>query len=277
MNRNVRVNLSSQELVQISELFKRKGWNEPQLFDRFCQRISQLKSPDERKLILELSERFLLLPLSKYSEYLIPALNNLLKWAPKGHQLLFMNGIPSQQYGYVKSNYLVTYQLKASTIKRTISQGNNAFYVLNGIKDLLRINDLSNKCLVLTDDFIGSGETIELAFLYIQNRLKAHNKSMPKCAVLSIVAMENASKRLGMSLSVPVFCSVLQSRGISDYYKGDQLDNAKFVMSAIETSLKVKPSFKFGYGQTEALVCMERCPNNTFPVFWKNKYAPYER
>ena len=45
-----------------------------------------------------------------------------------------------------------------------------------------------------------------------------------------------------------------------------------------EKAMKTKSEFHFGYGESEALVCMERCPNNTFPIYWATKkLAPYER
>lgn len=76
-----------------------------------------------------------------------------------------------------------------------------------------------------------------------------------------------------------VYASIICKRGISDYYRGEELVNAKDTMEAIEQRLKkLKPEFHFGYGQSEALVCMERCPNNTFPIYWYTKHdAPYER
>ena len=48
-------------------------------------------------------------------------------------------------------------------------------------------------------------------------------------------------------------------------------------MRSIEEIIKVNDQNIFGYGQSEALVCMERCPNNTFPIYWLPKKAPYAR
>lgn len=52
-------------------------------------------------------------------------------------------------------------------------------------------------------------------------------------------------------------------------------------MQGIEEKIVVKPRFKFGYGQSKALVRMLHIPNNTFPIYWlnnnKNKYAPFLR
>jgi hypothetical protein len=68
-------------------------------------------------------------------------------------------------------------------------------------------------------------------------------------------------------------------RGISDYYKGKRLDTAREMMTQIESGLKeLDDEFRFGYKQSEGLVCMERCPNNTFLIYWLTKHdAPYER
>lgn len=42
-------------------------------------------------------------------------------------------------------------------------------------------------------------------------------------------------------------------------------------MHSIEKIIKVNNQNIFGYSQSEALVCMERCPNNTFPIYWLPK------
>ena len=42
-------------------------------------------------------------------------------------------------------------------------------------------------------------------------------------------------------------------------------------MDDIEKRLKVNENYRRGFKESEALVCMLRCPNNTFPVFWSTK------
>lgn len=80
-------------------------------------------------------------------------------------------------------------------------------------------------------------------------------------------------------LGIKVYATHKVRKGISDNYIGESLAKALEQMSEIENRLKkLKSEFRFGYGKSEALVCMERCPNNTFPIYWYTKNdAPYER
>ena len=47
-------------------------------------------------------------------------------------------------------------------------------------------------------------------------------------------------------------------------------------MTDIEAAYNIK-DFNFGYGGSEALICLKRCPNNTFPIYWHGKKSPYSR
>jgi hypothetical protein len=42
-------------------------------------------------------------------------------------------------------------------------------------------------------------------------------------------------------------------------------------MSEIEEMLAISSKFKFGYKKSEALISLDRTPNNTFPLFWCKK------
>jgi len=78
---------------------------------------------------------------------------------------------------------------------------------------------------------------------------------------------------------INMYTKFMEFRGKTDYYTDQALADAKSIMESIESKLSnLEDDFKFGYKKSEALVCMKRCPNNTFPIFGvgKNK-APYER
>ena len=246
----------------------------PLRFNSLCMTYMMLDN-EERELFLDMLKRFTFLPLSQYPKELSIAVNQLIT-SVKTKKIVVYNGMSNREWGYVKSNYLISYQFKGSNLRYNLDPSDKYFIVKDRLKDLLQIKSYDDTTLVLVDDFIGTGDTIENAFSHIMNRLKAHNIIIRNYAVVCIAAMNEAIKRLSNS-GIMVFCTHKLGKGISDYYTGEDLARAKRIMTQIEDKIKVNPSYRFGYGQSEALVCMERCPNNTFALFRIGKNAIFKR
>lgn len=245
----------------------------------FKVRFSKLESQEERDLIMDLTKRFTFIPLSEYGNLLVPTVEKFLGSIGRNKKISVINGLRKVDWGKVKSNYLVSYQFKGLNLIKIIDWGKYPLKVFDDYKSLLQTNDIQNHELLMVDDFLGTGETIEGAYKYIANRLEVYNKNMPHVSVVCIVAMQRAVDLL-MKMGIKVYAYKIVKRGISDYYKGQDLVNATALMETIEKRIKVNKTNKFGYHQSEALVCMERCPNNTFPFFWYNlKYGnpPFRR
>lgn len=145
--------------------------------------------------------------------------------------------------------------------------------------------------VIIIDDFIGSGETIvgkieKCKELVTRNKYTegAHFK------VISFAAMEKGKQYIeGHGVEVVTEC--ILKRGISDFLVEPNLSAARRNMLRLE-SLILKPSdhmYSFGYEQSEALytkvirritnpitsetdICLDRAPDNVFPIFWWKKY-----
>ena len=80
-------------------------------------------------------------------------------------------------------------------------------------------------------------------------------------------------------LGVKTYYAIERCKAISEELDAENRDDAISLMQGIEKRLKkLRSDYKFGYKGSEALVCLERCPNNTFPIYWLTKeVAPYER
>lgn len=267
------------QLLKLKDLFDSQHWDidedvEFSYFERYIRTLSGLQE-DQQDFIIKLTGRFLHLPISDYPKYLVDPAKRLRKDYPDDN-LLFSCCLPKNDLGKAKSSMTVLYQFKGATLKSKVDLGKH--FVIESFTDELIANinmDVSH--FVLVDDFIGTGETAIAAIDYIHELFPAL-KDNSRISVLSIVAMQegiNSIEATGAS----VYASKICTRGISDFYEGAELTEAKDTMTAIENTLKrLKPEFRFGYGQSEALVCMERCPNNTFPIYWYTKHdAPYER
>lgn len=266
------MNLTISEVIEIDRILDSIGCKTDTIRSHFKERYAELKSEEERKLILDLSKRFTYIPLSAYPHHLEIAINKFFDSYKSSKSIIVMNGFASRDYLKIKSNYLISYQFKGLFITKNVKWNKNIPNIVDNIKALLQYKNPASNELILVDDFIGSGETIETAYNYIYNRLKAHGKKMPHVSVICLAVMQDAVNLLS-KMNLNVYSSVVLKRGISDYYKGENLDKAKEIMTNIEQQFNVKDAFRFGYHNSEALICMERCPNNTFPFFWK----PYKK
>lgn len=268
-----KASITAEETLLLKSISNNMEFSESR-FNSLCNTYRML-TDEQRILFLDLLKRFLFIPLSKYQEELAYATQKMLDNISH-RNLLIYNGLSKKEMGNVKSNYLISYQFKASNLRSIVNWWPRNIRVINNIKELLNISDFNDTALVLVDDFVGTGETIEKAFYDVSMRLKKYGKVIRKFVVLCIVAMHQAIDRLSRA-GIEVYCSHEIYRGISDFYVGEDLRNAKRIMTDIEKKLKTKESFKFGYKQSEALVAMERCPNNTFAIFRAGKNAIFRR
>ena len=264
-----------EQLAKLRQLFIEKQWkidreSELSVFQRYYKTLS-LMTEQEQEFFISLSKRFIHMNITHYMENLIEPLSKIRKDHEKDN-LAFLPCLPEKDFGEIKSATAVLYQLKGGTLKYTM---NLKPYDVYGItpETLNLISSKERQHIVLVDDFIGTGKTASEVVDYV--RTKVDGKI--GISLLCIVAMRRGIEVL-REKGIEVYCKLLCSRGISDYYLGAELHNAISCMKGIEKRIKVRAKFQFGYAQSEALVCMERCPNNTFPIYWQPKnISPYER
>ena len=265
-------------LVQLRALFESKQWEieegtEISCFDRYVKTLSSLNE-SQQVFMINLSKRFIRIPQSDYLQNIIAPVRHLREAYPD-KTLVFMACLKRGDIAKLKSPSTVLYQFKGTTIKTKVDLGDYKVVDVFNAQIAKQIS-LTKSQIILVDDFVGTGETASKAAAYVRELLPdIKNNSI---CVLSIVTMQNG-KNVLENQGIRVFNTVTCKRGISDYYAEPQLGDAIAEMESIEKTLKgLKPEYRFGFKQTEALVCMERCPNNTFPIYWLNKgVAPYER
>ncbi|MEE1095231.1 MAG: phosphoribosyltransferase [Paludibacteraceae bacterium] len=277
-------NLESTVLSRLTDLFDYKGWvkdysSEASCYMRFVKLLMNM-TPKEQNFVIELTRQFLHIPSSNYVVKLEKPLGQLRKC--RDGRLIFIGCMCEEDIlnSGVKSCYEVLYKLRGTTLRysgldlRPYSVKNNALALTEN--DINEVNN-NTATIVFVDDFIGTGDTAMDAVRYLA---KSHPElvNWRRVCFLSIVAQSTGKKKLEDS-NFEVYTSDIIAKGISDYYKGKRLNDAKTTMEYMESKMSgLKDEFKFGYKQSEALVCMERCPNNTFPIYWLGRnIAPYER
>lgn len=268
--------LSLTTLGLLEDLFNSKHWeinhsSSFSLFERFSCTLSML-TEEEQKFILELTHRFQKYSRGCYLTELADPIKKLRALFPNEY-VFFVPCVPEEDLKKTKSSNVTLYDLKETQ------------YSIDLGRHKIEVNDIANQkshigeksVVVLVDDFIGTGETALGAIKYMH---KVIGEEFPhkNVAVLSIAAMQQGIQRIE-ELGIHVFTNHIFKKGISDYYTGKDCQNAIEIMQGIEKKInRLKPEYRFGYKQSESLVCMSRCPNNTFPIYWLGKNtAPYER
>ena len=272
-------------LFRVSEIFDKKNWEiEEEIvtskYNLFCEMLELLKDDDEKNLLLELLEDFLHLNAELYSKRIINGIKSMLKSKSSIKDFFILPLLAENDINKIKSSHHIHYLFRGTTFKHKISafqdKGISIIDDLNHIQ-LGKLKD--NQHIVIVDDFVGTGETAKSAINYL---LKVHpNLSKKNISVLTIVIQKSGIETL-TNEGISFFYSISVGKGISDKYPENEKQKKIDIMRKIEGRLKgLKPEFNFGYMESEALVCMERTPNNTFPIFWYNKkninIAPFPR
>lgn len=270
--------VSMAQFERLKGLFKIKDWTIDETFglssfERFYRTL-QLLEENEQNLLLKLTYRFEYIPAGKYLGYMLLPLQRL-RNDKAGDNLIFITCTPKKDYGKVKSSTAVLYQLKGTTIKQHIDM--HPMCIAERITDIVSypINDKTD--VVMVDDFVGTGETAVSAIDFI-HELRPDLKDNSHIIMFTIAAMHEGIKRLEDN-GVKTYCTLERRKALSEEMDQPLRKTCMEIMNGIENKLgKVKPECHFGYHQSEALISMERCPNNTFPVYWlKHGIAPYER
>lgn len=272
--------LSVNQFMSLRSLFLSKSWNIEEdssisYFNKYYKTLLTLND-NQRDFLISLSHNFLVVDQEHYLEWLIDPLH-IIRTAFPNDNLIFIACMTKEDKGKLKGSLSVLYQLKGSKIKTKIDL--KTHYIIDNLakENFKELENQKNFKIILVDDFIGTGETAGSAVDYIRE-LAPSLKDNSSIKVLSIVAMQNGIDYL-KSKGVDCYQKVICKRGINDHFQGEELVNAIRTMQEIESTIKkLKDEYKFGYHRSEALVCMERCPNNTFPIYWLTpNMAPYER
>ncbi len=263
---------------RVFEIFEKKNWEldeelETSKFKLFCNMLLRLEK-EEVDLMIELLEDFIHIDGDKYNNEIIKILNRFLEQNSKLQTLFVLPLISERDKEKNKSAHVILYKFKGTTVKYKVPGLKNvSLSVLDKTEILPLLRD--NQMVILVDDFIGTGDTSVEAIEYLM-KLHPHLEKN-KIGIFSIVIQQNGLDYL-TKLGFNVFYSIVIGRGISDKYFDVEKKNKLNVMKNVEDRMKkLKPEYRLGYKQSEGLVCMERTPNNTFPIFWydyKSKYNP---
>lgn len=258
-------------IIEAKKVFADLGWpiseepalGEDRIFERFCATLALLSKP-ERDLFLDLTRNFLLYQtINSYRTGILTVFSKL--EVEKFTRIHVYPLLRQSDFLKDKSSRMVHYQFRDARFNLPDAVDNKLqFHDLPGEGLPSDINARDDLCVLLLDDFIGTGETAIDAIKYLHEQ-----KHVEKCkmVIMSLVAQQEGVNRIKAD-GVEVLVHILRSKGISDYHTGAKKTKYLQLMTTIETRIGVVDPYHLGLGASEALVKMVRTPNNTFPVYW---------
>jgi hypothetical protein len=257
-------------LLKFQEIFEMKQWTSMDGCDdklnRFGDLIDNLKQ-DEINLLLELTHMYEWMSYNDYHNNLRRLLKGVLEQQvqDKSNLIIFPIIKPTDE-GEVKSGHVVMKMLES--IKPSINGIKNVtLKLLKEFRDLKaeKLTMTENDFLILVDDYIGSGKTLNKALEAVSQNETITNQNF---AILTMAIQEQAKVDLD-SQGIVNYNSLILRKGISDNFVSPDLETKKEIMKGIENKIPRVSKYRMGYEQSEALITLMRTPNNTFPVFWK--------
>ena len=262
--------LSDKYVTKLYNIFEKKNWKiweegDSSVFDRFCERLVELESDEERDLIIELTNEFL------WIQSNIGCIFTGVKDG-KEKSIYICPLLPPRDFGKQKSSTHMLY-LCQSILLRTYSEFQEKQVRICETPEILKEHADKIGALILIDDFIGSGETALECLEYL-------NFVNVKTYIVALVAQEEGINNIS-SEGISVFTAVSRKKAITDVYPEEEAKEKIKKMIKISKQLQAPKGMQLGYASTESLVAMIKTPNNTFPVYWceckENSHAPFVR
>ena len=258
--------LSSDDFNSITRLYIQQDWllgKKEELYEliNFCE------TSENKKLIFSLLQRFSYLNNKKLSFL---------------YQIICEHILQNSGFQEDKTQLLsLTWDDEADSSQKVLDNLKNPIYKA-GWRNVKTVNTFGKSIknynegktqILIIDEFVGSGQTLRGRINYLKKNIPG--KFDVKCCFIAGIK-ENID--LLKAEGIDIFCALELEKGLSGYYKDDELHKAILLMLGLELKLaqniKTKDlyQYSFGYGEAEALYSMEgaigNTPNSVFPIFW---------
>ncbi len=265
--------LAEKYFIELISVFKEQNWDieesiggENSVFDMFCKRLEELDSDADRELMLELTRKYLVVDLEEYGKYMIDVFRKFIdRNKDKIGKTEVIHMFPVQDKDYpakTKSGNVMCYLFQGNLMRRFDEFRNKRIRIIETFDGLEKYKE-DIECLLLVDDFVGTGDTI----LGCINLIEEKGIKKEKIKALTLVMQEqgrNAVEEYG----VEIYSAVLRNRAITDNYSMEEAEKKIAQMKNVSKRIKAKKELYLGYKESEGLVSMIKTPNNTFPFYW---------
>ncbi|MGD1046289.1 MAG: hypothetical protein ABR936_13350 [Bacteroidota bacterium] len=262
------------DFVKLMKLTLKQSWLEEES-EALIELWNLCKFTSEQELVFNLLLRFKYLNSSEIKKHGIEIADHIMNvWnlPSKGTRIVAVSDNRDAD-----GSQMLIQSLKNKFVTNNWKENNFINNIGDGVK-LAR----KNYNIILLDDFIGTGNTIERRVKWTQNKIAEKKKKNITIRVVCLAALEIAKSKLD-TLGIEYYSPIWLRRGISDHFVDQELTKAVEDMKRLESELAPKyngqniPSF--GYKKSESLFVIEafNVPNNVFPIFWWPVLSNYKR
>lgn len=272
--------IDNSKITRITSIFRDNGWfntqrSEAMITDALNHsfELASVLDDGQFNLFCVLLKKYCFIEQERYVPSFERALSKLAPSQDPNHIYRLLPLIAPKDKNKVKSGNSQLYGFAYTTWKRSAEF--RAFHITPHLNsDEIKKIQAPKKpfTTIVVDDFIGTGNTA-LEFLADYSSQPNHFEEI---VFISLVAMQEGIKSIN-NLGHRVITDKVAVRGIADcaLLKGEE--EFYKIMSQIEDQIKISDDYRRGYGASEALVTMQRTPNNTFPLFWAKSRADGSR
>ena len=266
--------LADKFVIELKKVFEEHNWNieecvdgEISIFDMFCKRLEELETDLDREFMIELTRKYLIVGFDDYEKHMEAVFKIFLKrnkeWI-KYIETIHMFPVQDKDYpSKTKSGNVMCYLFQNIYMRKFEECRNKRIRIIETYNGLEKYKE-DIKCLLLIDDFVGSGDTV----LECINQIEGRKIEKENIKVLTLVSQEYG-KKVVEDYGVDIYSAILRNKAITDNYPKEEIPKKIDQMKKISKTIKVKDkNLYLGYKGSEGLVSMIKTPNNTFPFYW---------
>ena len=234
--------LAEKFVIELAAIFNDQNWeieestnDEYSIFDIFCKRLEDLETDADRELMIELTRKYLVVGAGEYYKYMFDVFKKFINC--NRDVMMDIDTIhifPVQDKDYpekTKSGNMMCYLFQGLLMRRFDVFRNKRVRIIETFDGLVKHKD-DIKCLLVVDDFVGSGDTL----LGCVNSIEEKGIEKEKIKVLTLVLQE-CGKKVADEYGVEIYTSVLRNKGITDNYSEQEVQEKKEQMKRKRKSI----------------------------------------
>jgi hypothetical protein len=271
--------LQKEEFFQYVHLFDKHPWLQSHEAS-IIELMNDCQGKDEQTLVLSLLERFTYIKEVQWNQFF----NSL---ATKIIQEWNINQDNTQIIGTTfdgepDSAHIMIHPLRTLLARLGWHKQKPGVFSVSipaAVKMLNTVDNTHSLNVIIVDEFVGTGATLVNDINWFRNDAALNHRINDIIFRVCVVAAMKEAKDRFANLGIEMYASKILTKGISEYYQGDEMQKALANMLRLESGLEAqvngKPLPSLGHGAAEALFArydslnkVANTPNSVFPVFW---------